>query len=141
MLAKKSGRILNVGSTAGFQPGPFMAAYYASKAFVNSFSEALSYEVRGTGVTVTLSCPGATRTEFGAVAGTDASRLFQLAAMDAAAVAAHAYRAMMRGSRMAVPGLKNKVGLQSLRLSPRAAVLAMVASLNQTPALRTLPAR
>src|SRR2546423_2383051 len=69
MIARRSGRILNVGSTAGFPPGPFMAVYYASKAFVNSFTEALSYELRGTGVTATVSCPGATATEFADVAG------------------------------------------------------------------------
>ncbi|HEV8547473.1 MAG TPA: SDR family oxidoreductase, partial [Polyangiaceae bacterium] len=64
MLARGQGRILNIGSTAGFQPGPYMATYYASKAFVNHFSEALAYELRGTGVSVTVSCPGPTRTEF-----------------------------------------------------------------------------
>ena len=66
MIARRSGRILNLGSTAGFQPGPNMAVYYASKAFVNSFTEALAYELRGTGVTATVSCPGATATEFSA---------------------------------------------------------------------------
>ena len=83
MIARRSGRILNLGSTAGFQPGPNMAIYYASKAFVNSFTEALAYELRGTGVTATVSCPGATATEFSAVAGTSESRLFHLGAMAA----------------------------------------------------------
>ena len=70
MLARQSGRILNVGSTAGFQPGPYMATYYATKAFVNSFSEALSYELRGRQrARVTLSCPGPTETEFGDISG------------------------------------------------------------------------
>ncbi|MDX2053217.1 MAG: SDR family NAD(P)-dependent oxidoreductase [Polyangiaceae bacterium] len=65
MLARKRGKILNIGSTAGFQPGPFMATYYATKAFVNSWSEALGFELKGTGVSVTVSCPGSTNTEFG----------------------------------------------------------------------------
>ena len=69
MIARNRGRVLNIGSTAGFQPGPFMATYYASKAFVNSFTEALWFELRGTGVTATVSCPGATATEFSSVAG------------------------------------------------------------------------
>jgi short-subunit dehydrogenase len=132
MRDRKSGRILNIGSTAGFQPGPFMAGYYASKAFVNSFTEALAYELRGTGVTATLSCPGATETEFARVAGNDKSRLFQMGAMGAQPVAAQSYRAMMRGRTMVIPGLRNKLGLQSLRFAPRAAVRSMVAGLNRT---------
>src|SRR5262245_37104081 len=75
MVARQRGRILNIGSTAGFVPGPFMATYYASKGFVISFTEALAHELRGTGVTATVSCPGATATEFAGVAGNDRSRL------------------------------------------------------------------
>lgn len=141
MLAQKSGRILNIGSTAGFQPGPYMAVYYATKAFVNSFTEALGVELRGTGVTVTLCCPGATETEFAKVAGNDKSRLFQMGAMKAPVVASHAYRAMMRGKALAIPGLRNKVGVQSLRLAPRAAVRRMVAALNLSGDSRALAAR
>ena len=88
MVARRSGRILNLGSTAGFQPGPGMAVYYATKAFVNSFTEALGYELHGTGVTATVSCPGATATEFGKVAGNDSSKLFKPGAMSAPVVAA-----------------------------------------------------
>jgi short-subunit dehydrogenase len=132
MIARKSGRILNVGSTAGFQPGPFMAVYYASKAFVNSFTEALGFELRGTGVTATLCCPGPTETEFAQIAGNDKSRLFHMGAMDAAEVASHAYRAMMRGKAMVIPGLTNKIGLQSLRVAPRASVRRMTAALNRS---------
>jgi hypothetical protein len=132
MIARKSGRILNLGSTAGFQPGPFMAVYYATKAFVNSFTEALGFELKGTGVTATVSCPGATETEFAAVAGTEKSLLFKATApMTAPEVAEHAYRAMMRGEAMAVPGLKNKAGIQSLRVAPRRAILALTAKLNR----------
>jgi len=140
MIARKSGRILNLGSTAGFVPGPFMAGYYASKAFVNSFTQALAYELRGTGVTATVSCPGATLTEFAAVAGNDKSRLFQAAAMTAPVVAAHAYRAMMRGRPMAIPGIRNKLAMQSLRFAPRGMLAAVSASLNQTGAPPALPA-
>jgi short-subunit dehydrogenase len=131
MVARKSGRVLNIGSTAGFQPGPFMAAYYASKAFVNSFSEALSHEVHGTGVTVTVSCPGATATEFAQVAGNDKSALFKAGAMGSREVATHAYRAMMAGKVMAIPGFKNKLGLQSLRVAPRGVVRKVAARLNR----------
>src|SRR5437899_2148466 len=140
MIARKSGRILNVGSTAGFQPGPFMAGYYASKAFVNSFTEALWFELRGTGVTATACCPGATATEFAQVAGADKSRLFQMGAMAAPEVAACAYVAMMRGKPVAIPGLRNKLGLQSLRFAPRVLVLHLAAALNRSREAPALPA-
>ena len=103
MLARKSGRILNMASVAGFVPGPYMATYYASKAFVLSFTEALSAEILGTGVTITASCPGPTATEFGAVSGNDKNKLFQRAVADAASVALHAYRAMLAGNVVAIP--------------------------------------
>jgi short-subunit dehydrogenase len=131
MLARASGRILNLGSTAGFQPGPGMAIYYATKAFVNSFTEALAFELRGTGVTATVSCPGATLTEFGQVADNGRSRLFKGGAMAAAPVAAAAYRAMMSGRTSLVHGARNKLMIQSQRLAPRAAVRAVAARLNQ----------
>ena len=130
MVARKSGRILNVGSTAGFQPGPYMAVYYASKAFVNSFTEALWFELKGTGVTATVSCPGATATEFASVAGVDRSRLFKSGVADADTVARDAYRAMMTGTAITVHGFKNKALIQSLRVSPRAAVRSIVARMN-----------
>jgi len=138
MLARKSGRILNIGSTAGFQPGPFMAVYYASKAFVNSFTEALWYELKGTGVTATVSCPGATATEFAQVSGMGGSRLFKLGAASAADVAREGYRAMHAGKPMIVHGLKNKLAVQSLRLSPRAAVRALAAALNHAGGAKQL---
>ncbi|HEY2028171.1 MAG TPA: SDR family oxidoreductase [Myxococcales bacterium] len=133
MVERGRGRILNLGSTAGFQPGPFMATYYASKAFVNLFTEALSYELRGTGVTATVSCPGATATEFAAVAGNEKSRLFRMGAASAAQVAKEAYRAMMAGKPMIVHGVKNKLAVQMLRLSPRSTVRAIAAALNPPP--------
>lgn len=140
MVARGSGRILNMGSTAGFQPGPFMAVYYASKAFVNSFTEALAYELRGTGVTATVSCPGPTATEFAEVAGNHRSRLFRLvSAAKATTVAREAYEAMMAGRPMAVHGLMNRLGVQLVRIGPRAVVRAAAATLNRVPAGRQLP--
>jgi short-subunit dehydrogenase len=131
MLARRSGRILNIGSTAGFQPGPGMAVYYATKAFVNSFTEALGHELRGTGVTATVSCPGATATEFGKVSGNGESRLFHMGTTSAPFVAAHAYRAMMAGRAMSLPGWRAKLGLQMLRVGTRGQVRGMTARLNQ----------
>jgi hypothetical protein len=132
MVERRFGRILNLGSTAGFVPGPFMATYYATKAFVNSFTEALAYELDGTGVTATVSCPGATATEFGGVAGNERSLLFQLGAAESTTVAREAYQAMHRGQRMVVHGWQNKLSAQSVRVSPRAMTLAVAARLNRT---------
>lgn len=94
MTARRSGRILDIGSTAGFQSGPFMATYYASKAFVNSFTEALAYELEGTGVSATLSSPGATATEFAGHAGNDH---WALAALALLALVALGVRRLVRG--------------------------------------------
>jgi len=131
MLAHKSGRILNVASLAGFAPGPYMATYYATKAFVLSFSEALAAELRGTGVTITASCPGPTATEFGAVAKSDRTNLFRAGAASAASVARHGYQAMLAGKVVAIPGLANKLTALSIRLGPRAVVRRIAAWLNQ----------
>jgi short-subunit dehydrogenase len=119
------------GSTAGFQAGPGMAVYYATKAFVNSFTEALGYELRGTGVTATVACPGATATEFGKVAGTEQSRLFHLGTTSPEFVARHAYQAMMAGKPMSLPGWRAKLGLQMLRIGSRGQVRGVTARLNQ----------
>jgi uncharacterized protein len=132
MIKNKSGRILNLGSTAGDQPGPFMAVYYASKAYVNSFSEALHYELKDTGVTVTLSCPGPVLTEFPKVANIENKKLFQMNAMSADVVARQAYRAMMRGTRRITHGARNKMGSQLSKLIPRSAVIKIVARLNSS---------
>jgi short-subunit dehydrogenase len=131
MLARRSGRILNVASLAGFVPGPYMATYYASKAFVLSFSEALSAELRGTGVTVTAACPGPTKTEFGAVAGSERTNLFRTGYADAVSVASHGYRAMLAGKVVAVPGLANKLVVQMARLGPRAVMRKLLAWVNE----------
>jgi short-subunit dehydrogenase len=134
MVKRGRGRVLNIGSTAGFQAGPFMATYYATKAFVNSFSEALWYELRGTGVTVTVSCPGATATEFAQVAGSEKTRLFRMGAMSAAEVASAGYRAMLAGKAITVHGFRNKIGVWSVNWTPRAKLRPIVASMNQDPA-------
>lgn len=133
MQARGRGRVLNIASTAGFQAGPFMATYYATKAFVVSFSEGLAHELKGSGVTVTASCPGATETEFAKVAGNDKSLLFQQpgGAAKAKDVVDDAYEAMMQGEVVAVHGLMNFVAWQSLRVAPRALVRALTASLNR----------
>jgi short-subunit dehydrogenase len=132
MIARKSGRVLNIGSTAGFLPGAFMAVYYASKAFVNSFTEALSVELEGTGVSATVSCPGATATEFAQVAGNDKSALFKSRVMGAREVAEDAYRAMMRGEPLRVAGFVNKVRIAMLRVAPRGAMRSIAANLNKS---------
>lgn len=131
MIARRSGRILNIGSTAGFQPGPYMTTYYATKAFVNSFTEGLAYELDGTGVTATVSCPGATATEFAGHAGNDKSLLFRLGAADSMGVAREGYQAMMAGRRMIVHGITNRLSAQATRISPRAVVLGIAARLNR----------
>jgi hypothetical protein len=132
MLARRRGRILNVASTAGFAPGPLMAIYYATKAYVISFSEALAEELRGSGVSVTVLCPGPTRnTEFQTVANMDSVRLLRLpGVLDAAVVARAGYAGLMRGKRMVVPGFLNRVLPLVIRLSPRGMV-ARVARLLQ----------
>lgn len=121
MVKRQSGRVLNVASTAAFQPGPLMAVYYATKAYVLSFSEALAEELRNTGVTVTALCPGPTGTAFGEVAQVASSRLFKaFGVADAAGVAEYGFEAMIHGKRLAIPGFRNKIVAQANRFAPRA---------------------
>ena len=132
MVARGRGRVLNVASTAAFQPGPYMAVYYASKAYVLSFSQAIAEEVSGTGVTVTALCPGPTHTGFAERAGLrgfDGVR--GGVAMDADAVAARGYAAMMHGERVVVPGAMNRVVAEAARLAPRRLVTLVAARLNR----------
>lgn len=132
MRARGFGRVMNIASTAGFQPGPYMATYYATKAFVVSFTEALAYELEGSGVSVTCYCPGATATEFAARAGNDKTRLFRRSGVASAKeVAADAYHAMMKGQILSVHGALNWLGMQSVRFAPRAALRRVVAGLNR----------
>ena len=133
MLRRRSGRILNVASTAAFQPGPLMAVYYATKAYVLSFSEAIANEVAGSGVTVTALCPGPTVTEFQNAAGVSRTRLFTgPLVLDARSVARAGYEGMRRGRRVVVPGLGNKLLVQALRLSPRRVVTAVARRIQES---------
>ena len=126
MIERRSGKILNVASTAGFQPGPLMSVYYATKAYVISFSEALANELHGTGVTVTCLCPGATDTAFQGRAGLENTLLFKkLRPMTADAVARDGYRGLMAGRVMVISGFRNWVLAESVRFSPRRLVTAI----------------
>jgi short-subunit dehydrogenase len=126
MIARRSGRIMHVASTAAFQPGPLMAVYYATKAYVLSFSEAIANELRDSGVTVTCFCPGATHTDFAKRAGMENSRLFkQVGAMSAEKVALDGYRAVMEGRGLAISGAHNWLVAQSTRFAPRKMVTAI----------------
>jgi short-subunit dehydrogenase len=119
MIERRSGRILNVASTAAFVPGPWMSVYYATKAFLLSFSQAIDYELKANGITVTTLCPGPTESEFKVRAGSQRSRLFEAFLMDPPRVARVGYDAMMKGKAVAIPGLRNKVIPVAARLGPR----------------------
>jgi hypothetical protein len=126
MVQRRSGRVMNVASTAGFQPGPLMAVYYATKAYVISFSEAIANELRDSGVTVTCFCPGATHTGFAKRADTEKSRVFkQFGAMSAEKVALDGYRALMEGRTLSISGAQNWLVAQSTRFAPRKLVTAI----------------
>lgn len=130
MLGRGRGRILNLASTAAFQPGPFMAVYYATKAYVLSFSEALTGECSGTGVTVTALCPGPTATEFQSRARVGGAKLRRLSMMEARPVAEEGYRAMMNGKAIVVNGFQNRLLSQSVRFAPRSLVRKVTRWLN-----------
>lgn len=126
MLERRSGKIMNVASTAAFQPGPLMAVYYATKAYVLSFTEAIADELRDSGVSVTCFCPGATLTEFQKRAQTENSRLFkQLAPMNAKTVAEQGYKALTDGKTLAIAGWRNWLVAESVRFAPRKVVTAI----------------
>ena len=127
MIKNGGGRILNVDSIASFQPGPLMSVYYATKAFVLSFSQALHRELKGTGVTVTALCPGPIRTNFDNAADLGESGLFKnLKVWDPDVVAEFGYKNMNRGKAVCVCGFMNKIIVFSNRLAPRALVREMV---------------
>lgn len=131
MVARGDGRILNVASTAAFQPGPFMAIYYATKAFVVSLSEAIAEELKGTGVSVTALCPGPTATGFADAADMTKSRLFTvMKPMESKVVAEKGYEAMKRGQRVIITGMFNKVLARSVAITPRPVVLKIAKMLN-----------
>jgi len=123
MIERGSGRVLNIASTAAFQPGPLMAVYYASKAYVLSFTEAIAEELRGTGVTATAFCPGAFASGFQSTAGMEHTRLVKSRTLPSSAqMADAALDAMDRGKVVAVPGALNKLGSISPRFAPRGVV-------------------
>ncbi len=126
MIERGRGGILNVGSTAGFQPGPNMAVYFAAKAYVVSFTEALAEELAGTKIKVTCLAPGPTATGFAAVAHEEDTLLFRLGVMDAKSVASTGYRGFRRGKVLVIPGFRNKLGIFSVRLGPRIVVRKIV---------------
>jgi len=126
MIERRSGKIMNVASTAGFQPGPLMAVYYATKAYVIWFSEALANELKGSGVNVTCFCPGATETGFAKRADTESSRLFkQMGPMDAKTVAQDGYRGLMKGKGLVISGFHNWLLAESVRFAPRRVVTSI----------------
>ena len=129
MIRRKSGGILNVASTAAFQPGPKMAVYFATKAFVLSLSEALHEELKPHGVRVTCLCPGPTRTEFGEVAGFGGNGLFDRVAMDSPAVVAAGLAGLDRNQAVVIPGAVNKLAAFSTRFAPRSVVRKIAGSI------------
>ena len=127
MLGSGKGRIMNVASTAAFLPGPGMAVYYASKAYVLSFSEALARELKGSGVTVTTLCPGPTDTSFATAAGLGKSLMHRmLPPATSAEVAKAGYKAMMKGKTIEIPGFMNKLTALTPRFTPRSIVRNMI---------------
>lgn len=129
MLARRSGYILNVASTAAFQPGPNMAVYFATKSFVLSFSEALHTELEGTGVSATTLCPGPTESEFFDSARMDGSRLFMRKLPSSAEVAALGLEAMFGRKRTVIHGFSNRMGARTAQWMPRALVLRVTKKL------------
>jgi short-subunit dehydrogenase len=130
MLERAGGGVLNVGSTAGFQPGPFMAVYYATKAYVVSFSEALADELSGSGLRISCLAPGPTATAFATEAGAAESRLFQGDTMSVEEVARIGYEGWRQGKPLVVAGGRNRVRALAVRLLPRAYVRRLVRELN-----------
>ncbi|MCU0869052.1 MAG: SDR family oxidoreductase [Burkholderiales bacterium] len=132
MVRRGRGRILNLASTASFQPGPYMAVYFATKAYVLSYSEAIAEELRGTGVTVTALCPGPTASGFqDAAAMHDSAMVKGKRLPTSAEVARLGLAAMDRGQRVAIHGLLNWLQAQSVRLAPRAMVTRVVAMISR----------
>jgi short-subunit dehydrogenase len=132
MVDRGWGRVLNVASTAAFQPGPLMAVYYATKSYVLFFSEAIATELEGTGVTVTALCPGPTETGFQKRGNLEDSRLIAgRKIMDAGGVARAGYRALMKGQTVVIPGRANWVFAQAVRFMPRKLVTRVIKRLQE----------
>jgi len=123
MIARRSGKILNVASTASFQPGPTMSVYFATKAFVLSFSEALNNEVAEYGISVTALCPGSTESGFQSAALGEGREVKERKLPSAKEVAGYGYRAMMKGKAVAIPGFRNALMATAVRFMPRSLVV------------------
>ena len=132
MIERRRGGVLNVGSVAGFLPGPGMAIYFATKAYVLSFTEALAEELTGTGVTATALCPGPTATNFGNISHGQKMRRLNTPKMPAATVASYGHRAFRKGKPLAIPGWQYQVLLLLLRILPRWSVRKMARRFNDT---------
>jgi uncharacterized protein len=132
MVKQREGKILNVASTAAFQPGPLMAVYYATKAYVLSFSEAIANELEGTGVSVTALCPGPTESGFQQRAAMEESKLVSgQKIMDAETVAKIGYRGLMENRPVVIPGVKNKLLTETVRFTPRKMVTKIVRNMQE----------
>lgn len=132
MLERKSGKIMQLASTASFQPGPLMAVYYATKHYVLAFSEAIAEELKGSGVTVTALCPGPTASGFQNAADLGDSKLVKDKKLPTSAeVADYGYKSMMKGKRVAIHGFQNKLMAFSVRFTPRSWVTALVKKLSE----------
>lgn len=135
MVKRGEGKILNVASAAAFQPGPLMAVYFASKAYVLSFSEAIANELQGTGVTVTTLCPGPTESAFHQRTGMADTKLVKgKKMMDAATVAKIGYRGLMANKTIVIPGVKNRLQAELVRFIPRNIVTKLVRIMQEVPA-------
>jgi hypothetical protein len=131
MIENNNGRVLNVASTAAFQPGPLMAVYYATKAYVLSFSEALAEELRDTKIKVTTLCPGPTMTNFAKVANSSDVKLFNKNIPTGKEVAEYGYYSLINEKRVAIHGFKNKLLAQGTKFIPRKTVTRMVRKLQE----------
>jgi hypothetical protein len=127
MIASKYGKIMNVASTASFQPGPLMSVYFATKSYVLHFSEAIANELEGTGVTVTALCPGPTESGFQSAAALEESKMVKGKKLpSSAAVAAYGYTSLMQGKKVAIHGMMNAIMASAIRFVPRGMVLKML---------------
>jgi hypothetical protein len=133
MLSRARGGVINLASIAAYMPGPLMATYFASKAFVLSFTEALANELQGSGVRATALCPGPTRSEFADRAGIASTKAFAGSVMDGMAVARAGLDGFLRGKRVVIPGLKTKAGLYPAKLLPRRALAFFARQYNTVP--------
>jgi uncharacterized protein len=130
MCSRKSGKIMNVSSTAAFQPGPTMAAYYASKAYVLNFSEAINNEVQNLGITVTALCPGPTQSDFQKTAQMEESKMVKNKKLPTSKeVAIYGYNSMMKGKSVAIHGFVNTILANSVRFMPRNLVVKIIRSM------------